>query len=255
MRYLIFLDIDGTILPRDTQIIPRCTIDAIEKAKEQGHMVFINTGRSKNFLPKYVVETVKPTGIVGGLGTWIKVGEEILLSEAVPKEQVVYALEIAKKFNNRIVLEGENYCVSCYGRFFDDERYDLSSPEEIYERYPDIRVSKMTFERPFSEEEVRLLSKYFTVYNNPTYGEIGLPEYSKATGMEFLSRRFGIDREHIIAMGDSENDELMLKAAGIAVVMGDGSPAVKKIADFVSIACGDGGVGYAMEKLVLDKTK
>lgn len=253
MQYLIFLDIDGTIMPRDTQRIPKRTIDAIEEAKKQGHLVFINTGRSKNFLPEYVVETVRPTGIVGGLGTWIKVGDDVLLSIAVPKEQVLYALEIARRFQNRIVLEGENYCVSCYGKFFDDERYDLSSPEEIYERYPDIRVSKMTFERPFSEEEIQLLSKYFTVFNNPTYGEIGLPGYSKATGMDFLSQRFGIDREHVIAMGDSENDELMLKAAGIAVVMGDGSPAVKVIADFVSIACGDGGVGYAIEKLVLNK--
>jgi hydroxymethylpyrimidine pyrophosphatase-like HAD family hydrolase len=54
-------------------------------------------------------------------------------------------------------------------------------------------------------------------------------------------------------MGDSDNDTLMLEAAGIAVVMGNGHPDVKKIADFISIDCADGGVGYAIEKLILEK--
>jgi hydroxymethylpyrimidine pyrophosphatase-like HAD family hydrolase len=71
--------------------------------------------------------------------------------------------------------------------------------------------------------------------------------------MEFLRERFGIDKDHVIAMGDSDNDTLMLEAAGIAVVMGNGHPDVKKIADFISIDCADGGVGYAIEKLILEK--
>ena len=44
-RKLIFFDIDGTIIPEDTGVIPESTKEAIKKAKENGHLVFINTGR------------------------------------------------------------------------------------------------------------------------------------------------------------------------------------------------------------------
>jgi hydroxymethylpyrimidine pyrophosphatase-like HAD family hydrolase len=111
----------------------------------------------------------------------------------------------------------------------------------------------MTYVRPLTEEGTKMLEPHFAVFNHPTYSEIGLKGYSKATGMEFLRERFGIDKDHVIAMGDSDNDTLMLEAAGIAVVMGNGHPDVKKIADFISIDCADGGVGYAIEKLILEK--
>ena len=45
-RKLIFFDIDGTIIPEDTGVIPESTKEAIKKAKENGHLVFINTGRT-----------------------------------------------------------------------------------------------------------------------------------------------------------------------------------------------------------------
>ena len=45
-RKLIFFDIDGTIIPEDTGVIPESTKEAINKAKDNGHLVFINTGRT-----------------------------------------------------------------------------------------------------------------------------------------------------------------------------------------------------------------
>ncbi|MBQ7398037.1 MAG: HAD hydrolase family protein, partial [Clostridia bacterium] len=45
MNYLIFLDIDGTLLARGG--VPARTKEAIDEAIHRGHLVFINTGRSK----------------------------------------------------------------------------------------------------------------------------------------------------------------------------------------------------------------
>lgn len=252
MKYLIFLDIDGTILTSDGKISPR-NVSAIKKAQEQGHMVFINTGRSVNVIPKEVLEGVNPSGIVAGLGAWISVGDEVLLSEAISKENIMLSMEVADKFDNRVLLEGEKNSVSYHGLSFLGEDFEIKTPEELYERYPDIRISKMTYEKTLTPEATKILEPHFEVFNHPTYSEIGLPGCNKAKGMDFLRERFGVDKDHVIAMGDSENDRLMLEAAGIAVVMGDGHPNVKKIADFVSIDCADGGVGYAIEQLVLNK--
>ena len=97
------------------------------------------------------------------------------------------------------------------------------------------------------------LDTVFAVFNHPTYAEVGLKGYSKATGMEFLRLRYGVDNDHIIAMGDSDNDKEMLSAAGIAVAMGNALQSIKEMADFVTTDCKDGGVGYAIEKLVLER--
>ena len=251
MKYLIFLDIDGTILDNG-KIHPR-TVDGVREAQKRGHMVFINTGRSMSIIPETVLDNVKPDGIVGGLGAYIRVGDEVFLSETAPANLIKLSMDVAKMCNNTVILEGENESVSFLGTTYLGKDHEVESVEDVFARFPDINVEKMTYVRPLTEEGTKMLEPYFAVFNHPTYSEIGLKGYSKATGMEFLRERYGIDKDHVIAMGDSDNDTLMLEAAGIAVVMGNGHPDVKKIADFISIDCADGGVGYAIEKLILEK--
>jgi Cof subfamily protein (haloacid dehalogenase superfamily) len=251
MKYLIFLDIDGTILDNG-KIHPR-TVDGVREAQKRGHMVFINTGRSMSIIPQIVLDKVKPDGIVGGLGAYIRVGDEVFLSETAPENLIKLSMDVAKMSNNTVILEGENASVSFLATTYLGKEHEIKSVGDMFERFPDINIEKMTYVRPLTEEGTKMLEPYFAVFNHPTYSEIGLKGYSKATGMEFLRERFGIDKDHVIAMGDSDNDTLMLEAAGIAVVMGNGHPDVKKIADFISIGCADGGVGYAIEKLILEK--
>ena len=251
MKYLIFLDIDGTILDNG-KIHPR-TVDGVREAQKRGHMVFINTGRSMSIIPKTVLDNVKPDGIVGGLGAYIRVGDEVFLSETAPANLIKLSMDVAKMSNNTVILEGENESVSFLGTTYLGKDHEVESVEDVFARFPNINVEKMTYVRPLTEEGTKMLEPYFAVFNHPTYSEIGLKGYSKATGMEFLRERYGIDKDHVIAMGDSDNDTLMLQAAGIAVVLGNGHPDVKKIADFISIDCADGGVGYAIEKLILEK--
>ena len=42
---VIFFDIDGTIVDDGTQIIPRSTIESVEKLRALGHIPVVNTGR------------------------------------------------------------------------------------------------------------------------------------------------------------------------------------------------------------------
>ncbi len=69
--------------------------------------------------------------------------------------------------------------------------------------------------------------------------------------MDEVLKYLGIEKKNSIVIGDSVNDMDMLKNAGIAVAVGNASDAVKSIADFVSTDCGDGGVAYAIQELLL----
>ena len=45
-RRLIFLDIDGTLLPPGDMLIPESTLAALDSAKANGHRLFLCTGRN-----------------------------------------------------------------------------------------------------------------------------------------------------------------------------------------------------------------
>ena len=81
-RKLIFFDIDGTIIPEDTGVIPESTKEAIKKAKENGHLVFINTGRTFSGITQPIFD-LEFNGYVCGCGTHIYFdGKKILIDEA-----------------------------------------------------------------------------------------------------------------------------------------------------------------------------
>ena len=50
-RSALFFDIDGTLLSEKTKEIPASTVRALQKAKQEGHAVFINTGRTLCSVP------------------------------------------------------------------------------------------------------------------------------------------------------------------------------------------------------------
>ena len=252
MKYLIFLDIDGTLLSHGG-VHPR-TKAAIDAAMQQGHYVFINSGRAKGNFPAKMLEDLHLSGAVAGLGAYIEMNGEVLQSVAMSDEDIAYAMEIADTLQLGLSIEGEDMLIdyhqeratrwpSC-GKQFD-------TIEELRQKYPRLRVSKMGYMERLPDEVADRLQTRFFLINHPTYAEFGTKGYSKATAMQFLMDRLGIDRDHVIAMGDSLNDTEMLRAAGIAVVMGDGHPDVKALADFISIPSHEGGVGQAIEELVL----
>ena len=50
-RAALFFDIDGTVLREITKEIPASTVDALKRAHDAGHFLFINTGRTYCSVP------------------------------------------------------------------------------------------------------------------------------------------------------------------------------------------------------------
>ena len=83
----------------------------------------------------------------------------------------------------------------------------------------------------------------------PTMLEVLPSGCSKALGVRKLCEALGIDMDtQVLALGDAENDVMMLQQASIGVAMGNASPIAKEAADFVMEETNDdGGAGAAME--------
>ena len=84
--------------------------------------------------------------------------------------------------------------------------------EELRQKYPDLYIVKST----------------------PYFCEIGNIEAKKSSGVEYLRKMWGIEKEEVMAIGDQNNDIELLKAGGIAVAMGNATKELKKYANFVT---------------------
>ena len=86
--------------------------------------------------------------------------------------------------------------------------------------------------------------------SGPVYIEVNVKGVDKGKALIRFCRMQGIPAEESIAFGDAENDLTMLDAAGLAVVMENGTDEAKRHADMVCPSNDDDGVCIALQKLI-----
>ena len=70
-------------------------------------------------------------------------------------------------------------------------------------------------------------------------------------GLKKLSEILSIPVENTMAVGDTENDIAIIKAAGIGVAMGNATDDVKAIASYITTSNTDDGVANASAHFVV----
>ena len=73
-RKALFFDIDGTLLVDASKELPKSAAAAITEARRAGHLIFINSGRTR-CLMKDVEGKVPVDGYLCGCGTYIDLRE------------------------------------------------------------------------------------------------------------------------------------------------------------------------------------
>ena len=108
-----------------------------------------------------------------------------------------------------------------------------------------LRYADVAFARTVPADEVRAALRDHPVRVLDTGFAIHLQQegVSKATALAALARAMGMTPADFVAIGDSENDTEMIKAAGAGAAVGNAAPGAKAAADFVATApFGDGFV-------------
>ena len=80
---LIFLDIDGTLLPPGEMLIPQSTVEALRKAHANGHKLFLCTGRNLRMTQPLLHYGFD--GAVCSAGGYVFCGDKVLVD--LPMEQ------------------------------------------------------------------------------------------------------------------------------------------------------------------------
>ena len=80
--------------------------------------------------------------------------------------------------------------------------------------------------------------------------EILPPGENKATGLRRLAKHLGIKKAEIIAIGDGDNDDVMLDLAGLGVAVANATPACKAKADIIIESNDEDGPAKFLEGLM-----
>lgn len=261
-------DLDGTLLTKEHKISEE-NKKAIQEAVAEGVVVTIATGRMYVSALPFAKELGVDVPIITYNGAWIKSvsGEELFtsyLAEDAVKDVLDYCL--AKNWQIQVYSDDQLYFTEhdAYAAGY-EELAGLTGHvvgrEGIYAHVQ--RVPKMLSISSGAEEtdarvaelQKTFAGRVFPVKSNPNYAEIIGIGINKATSLEKLAAKLGFTMDEVMAIGDSNNDLPMLKAAGKSVAMGNANDAVKAACDYVTANCEESGVAAAIRKYVLQGMK
>lgn len=265
---LIALDLDGTLLKKDKTISQK-NIDCLRQAKALGVKIVICTGRPLAAIEAIIDEIgLRDTGdysiTFNGGAVQANASGEVMRAHFLNRSQVEDVFTLMQKIDLPLDVISEATCYHLptakeHPSIYQTLNPILSYEDVTLEELPkDIPYHKMVvaYEMDYLDEKIKVIpTDYYQKFNmmksRTRLLEILHPEVSKANAINELATHLGIEQAEVMAIGDEENDRSMIEYAGIGVVMGNGNPELKKVAQFVSTTNEEDGVAHAIETLVL----
>lgn len=257
-RYLFF-DIDGTLAGKSRRITEK-TRWAIQRARENGHKVFLCTGRVPASIVGDAAE-MEVDGIISGAGSFVEIGGKYVFEHYMDPGLTCQVMELFRKNGLLFTLETRDTVYQTPGatEFFEERTMErIQDNPELMRYHEQVRggqnlkpidefditrtkVAKMCYiarEReglegclPFLEEHfnVVIFSKDSDPYVN---GEIILKDCTKGDGIRKVMEHFQGDMEDTVGFGDSMNDYQMLETVSTSVVYEEAPDQVRALGQY-----------------------
>lgn len=264
-KYLIALDLDGTLLTDDKKISEQ-TKKVIQRAKEEGHIVMIATGRPYRSSEMYYHELGLNTPIVNFNGAFVH--------HPLDKSWGIY-------HNPLDIHVAKDVVDACY----DFEFYNIIAEvmDDVYFHYHDQKLidvfsmgnpsvttgdlRRFLTDSPTSmmihtdEQQMKVIRSHLSqvhaeVIDHRSWAapwhviEIVRSGLNKAVGLKRVSEYVNIPRERIIAFGDEDNDLEMIDYVGHGIAMGNGIDSLKSIAKDITLTNEEHGVAVYLNDLL-----
>ena len=256
---LLFFDIDGSLFD-DERRMPASVRPALEQARQNGHSLFVNTGRTLCNMDRRL-DGFPFDGWIMGCGTRILLrGKTLQAMEYDPDSSLkllnlfrtlrmpaVYECDTAMYFDP----EGAPHPAVPYFRRFAE---DHGLARDMTEGDPEFRIVNMFVfsDRPepvqhLCSETGRLGMPYTAIDRGKGGWEIIPAGYSKASGIDRICRELGATTEECFAFGDSRNDLSMLLHVKYSIAMGNAPDDVKAQCFHVTERPENDGIAVAMK--------
>ena len=289
MYKLVVIDLDGTMLNQYGSITEN-TKEVIKKVQEKGIEVVIASGRPLDSSKNFAKEIKSERYVISGNGAIIYdfTNDKIIYENTLKKSKVLEIIKICEEnsifYNiyteNEIITKNLQYNVLYYHKENsnkeENEKTHINIVEDIYDyiakreeriikiticdNYQTIFNSILRKIREIDDIEVldvsHMSKKVITngiedIDVEYFYTEISAKNVDKWNAIEFLAEKINVSKEEIVAIGDNINDKKMIENSGIGIAMGQSTPVIKEIANYITTSNFEEGVAKALEKEIL----
>lgn len=250
-----FFDIDGTLVSLKTKVCPADAKQAIADLRSKGILCFVATGRSRfEIASEHLLDGLAFDGYLTDNGQDAYDADGTLLyGRSIPRSDAAAVLDWAERTGCACWFVGaEKSCVNCHTPIVAEAMAAIHTrPPELGDLRPMLEqpIYKIVlFQRREQVQAVAALAPNCVITEwYPLGQDVISKESGKRNAMLGVLEQYGIQPEESIAFGDSENDNEMLRAAGIGVAMGNAAPDTKAAADYITDDCDEHGLVNALK--------
>lgn len=270
---LICMDLDGTTLRRDRESFSPRLHAALAEAHRRGIAIAPVTGRQYGLLPK-VLKThpvwERYAVVCNGAQLRLLGSGELLQGLDISPLALEQLLMVAEKWDLPIEFSLDStlyltphayeqqlpYANLAYHRdaILANHSRTVASLTPLLAQ-PVEKVNLLCIGPEIREQVVRDLKDIpvSAVWASASSMEITHPEGTKAEGIRRLCGLLDITPAQVMALGDSGNDESMLRLAGLSVAMGNAPAHIQAMAHIVTETNENDGAAIAIERYALNK--
>lgn len=258
MKNLVFLDIDGTILPDGKTKIPADIEFAIKQIEENGHVPFICTGRNAH-AARDVINQLGINNYVTSNGQAVTVDGKEVYSSFFNQQTLLEIKDLINECTPHIAVEndyGLNVEDTPSGRqlvkliighgFVDSQAVPTLPLNNIFQIWA--FGTKQQLDRV--EHEVGSLGELYRWSDDAL--EIAPAGSGKGNGIDIAKLQYS-ENIRTIGIGDGVNDINMMKHVDISVAMGNASDLLKQKCVYVTTDCEQRGVENALRHFEIIK--
>ena len=264
---LLALDLDDTLLRPDLTISHR-TRNAIRKAEAAGITVVLASGRVPSVIRHFagiLGMNRRKDYVICNNGTIIQESDtgNIVSEVRIEPKTALAAFDLAEAEDFLVqIYEDDVMYVSRHNEFTGYDQKLTGLRQVVVENFRAM-VGGGVHNLLFPGDPVLLapLESLFRTYlggditlftSKPYFLELLPANTDKGTALAKVASLLGIEREEVVAIGDSMNDEAMIRWAGTGIAMANADERIKNIANLVTERTNDDdGVAEVIEKYVL----
>lgn len=250
-KYIIFVDIDGTIAEVGAGDIKQCVIDEVERLKQKGNILVVASGRVYYNIKRIKgIECFNYIGSMFGNIIFDENEDYVVTGKPMNETDVRKIAEISEKSGRSFI----------YKTMFVDKTF--GTDERIRAFNNAVKVSREEFEKDMGNNaifqmlcvgqvfpNVKEEFKNLEFYQMPGgYFDIIPKANTKKNIVKYFKEKF--PGYKTIAIGDSENDLAAFENADISIAMGNSSDEIKAAATYVTKSLSEDGFVYAFKEML-----
>lgn len=262
---LLVFDIDGTLVG-PSHILHPYTRRILLKLRDYDIQFTLATGKNLPATQQIAddLEIELPLVLSNGSIIETRYGE-IIKKSVLPLKVTKRVAEICERENSNLVIYIDNDIIM---KSMNDDIFpiynqvtygivEIGQWETIKDRFAEVNKclvieqhnpqNLINLEKKFKQE---LGDQSDIIFTSTKLLEVLPKGITKVTGIQSLAACMGIDMSEVMAFGDYDNDIEMLSAAGLGVVVENGSASAKASADLVIGSCDQNGPAEFLEKLM-----